>query len=95
VVFLPLTAPGAVLARSVYALGMLRLLVAQGVLVLTAKVLIGLALRDSFEHVGVAAAGGLATVIGSAIVLVAALRAARRLGQPMNARDVLPAEPPS
>jgi peptidoglycan biosynthesis protein MviN/MurJ (putative lipid II flippase) len=81
VVFLPLTAPAAVIARSVYALGMLRLLVAQGVVVLLAKIIVGLLLRDSYEHVGVAAAGGLATMIGAAVVLIAAVRAARRIGR--------------
>lgn len=81
-IFLPLTAPAAVIARSVYALGMLRLLVAQGAVVLLAKIAIGLILRDPFQHIGVAVSGGLATMIGATVVLVAAVRAARDLTLP-------------
>ena len=97
-VFLPLIAPASVIARSVYALGLLRLIVAQSVLVLVAKVGLGLILRDSFQHVGVAAASGVATIIVGAVVLVAALRAARDLRTPAAAEaDLatdLPPEPP-
>lgn len=79
--FLPLTTPAAVIARSVFALGMLRFLVAQSALVVAIKVILGLMLRGPYEHVGVAAASGLATIVGSLLVLIGTTRAARAMAR--------------
>lgn len=79
---LPFLAAGSVLARTLYALRRIRLLIMQGVLFLLVKVAVGLALVGLLQHVGVALSTGVAAAVATAFVLVDLVRWTRSVGGP-------------
>lgn len=74
---LPFLAPATIVARTLYALRRVRLLIAQAGLFLAVKIIMGLVLVGPFEHVGVALATTLAAAVVAAVTITAIIREMR------------------